>query len=68
MCIIPARFILKKSVLWFDAGQPLVTSTPTAVNPLLTRGTQNKVHIRVTLHVASLPLILAAGALLFNLS
>jgi hypothetical protein len=52
-------------VLWFDAGQPLVTSTPTAVNPLLTRGIQNSYH--ATIHVASLPRILAAGPLLFNL-
>jgi hypothetical protein len=56
-----------RPLLWFDTGQPLVTSSPTAVNPLLTRGIQNKVHIRATLHVVSLPRILAAGPLLFNL-
>jgi hypothetical protein len=32
---------IRLALLWFDAGQPLVTSTPTAVNPLLTRGIQN---------------------------
>jgi hypothetical protein len=64
---LKARVIALEDVLWFDAGQPLVTSTPTAVNPLLTRGIQNEVHIRATLHVASLTRILAAGPLLFNL-